>query len=88
MQVYIIYLDVNDGVNIQEKTNEIRSILTDGKVTPISEFISQTLGGIMDNMGLVECAALVISLLLITLITVIIGTKIVRNYHIRNQIME
>ncbi|MDD4239139.1 MAG: ABC transporter permease, partial [Desulfotomaculaceae bacterium] len=70
VEVYIIYVDVSDGVTIQEKTDELRNILTDSKVTPISEFVSQTFGGIMDNMSLVEGAAIVISLLLIMLITV------------------
>jgi len=81
VQVYIIYLDVNDGVNILEKTNEIRSILTDSKITPISEFISQTLGGIMDNMSLVKGAAILISLLLITLITVMFLQLITAREH-------
>jgi putative ABC transport system permease protein len=70
VEVYIIYVDVSDGVAIEEKTDELRSILTDSKITPISEFVSQTLGGIMDNLRLVEGAAIVISLLLIMLITV------------------
>lgn len=68
--VYIIYLDVCDGVAIQEKTDELRSILPDSKITPVSEFVYQTLSGIADNMRLVESAAIVISLLLIILITV------------------
>lgn len=70
VEVYIIYLDVSEGITISEKTSELRSVLTDSKITPISEFVSQTLGGIIDNMRLVEVAAIVISLLLIILITV------------------
>lgn len=70
VEVYIIYLDISDGVTISEKTHELRSTLTDSKITPINEFVSQTLGGIMDNMGLVERAAIMISFLLIILITV------------------
>ncbi len=81
VEVYIIYLDVSDGVTIQEKTGELRSILTDSKITPISEFISQTLGGITDNMGLVEGAAILISLLLIMLITVMILQLITAREH-------
>ncbi len=69
VEVYIIYVEVNDGVAIEEKTDELRSILTDSKITPIREFVSQTLGGIVDNMSLVEGAAIIISLLLIMLIT-------------------
>jgi putative ABC transport system permease protein len=70
VEVYIIYLDVSDDVNISEKTDELRSILTESKITPINEFVSQTLGGIMDNMSLVKNAAIMISFLLIILITV------------------
>ena len=70
VEAYIIYLDVASGVSIEEKTDELRSILPDGRVTPISEFVAQTLGGIMDNMRMVEGAAIGISLLLILLITV------------------
>jgi len=81
VQVYIIYLNVRDGVNIQEKTNELRSILTDSKITPISEFISQTLGGIMDNMSLVKGAAIAVSMLLITLITVMFLQLITAKEH-------
>lgn len=79
--VYIIYLDVHDGVTIEEKTDELRSILTDSKITPISEFVSQTLGGITDNMSLVEGAGIVISLLLSMLITVMILQLITAREH-------
>jgi putative ABC transport system permease protein len=81
VEVYIIYLDVSDGVTTSEKTNELRSILTDSKITPISEFVSQTLGGITDNMRLMEGAGIVISLLLIMLITVMFLQLITAREH-------
>ena len=81
VEVYIIYLDVSDGVTVSEKTNELRSILTDSKITPINEFVSQTLGGIMDNLGLVEQAAIMISFLLIILITVMFLQLITAREH-------
>ena len=81
IEVYIIYLDVTDGVNIEEKTIELRSILTDSKITPISEFVSQTLGGITDNLSLVSGAAIWISLVLIMLITVMILQLITAREH-------
>jgi len=81
VEVYIIYLDVADGVSIEKKTDELRSILPDSKITPVSAFISQTLGGIMDNMNLVEGAAIVISLLLIMLITVMFLQLITAREH-------
>jgi len=81
VEVYIIYLDVKDGVVVEEKTAELRSILTDSKITPVSEFVSQTLGGITANMSLVEGAAIVISLLLIMLITMMILQLITAREH-------
>jgi putative ABC transport system permease protein len=81
VEVYIVYLDVREGVSIEEKTEELRSILTDSKITPVSEFVSQTLGGITDNMSLLEGAAMVISLLLIMLITVMILQLITAREH-------
>jgi len=81
VEVYLIYMDVSDGVSIEEKTDELRSILTDSKITPVSEFVSQTLGGIRSNMGLVEGAAIVISLLLSMLITVMILQLIIAREH-------
>ncbi|MDF2908975.1 MAG: transporter permease, partial [Herbinix sp.] len=81
VEVYIIYMDVSEGVDIQEKTEEMRSILTDSKITPISEFVSQTLGGIKDNMSLVEGASIVISLLLIMLISVMFLQLITAREH-------
>ena len=81
VEVYLIYLDVEDGVSIEEKTEELRSILSDSKITPVSEFVSQTLGGITDNMGMVEGAAIVISLLLSMLITVMILQLITAREH-------
>lgn len=69
VDVYIIYLELHEGVAIEEKTDELRTILTGSKITPVSEFVSQTLGGITDNMSLIEVAAVTISLLLVMLIT-------------------
>lgn len=70
IEVYIIYLDVVDGVSIADKTAQLRGILTESKVTPISEFVSQTLGGISSNLRLIEGAAIAISLLLVVLVSV------------------
>ncbi len=81
VEVYIIYLDVHEGVGIEEKAEELRSILTDSKITPISEFVSQTLGGISDNMSLVENTAAIISLLLIMLVTVMFLQLITAREH-------
>ncbi|KNZ42257.1 FtsX-like permease family protein [Acetobacterium bakii] len=81
VEVYIIYVDVHDGVAIEKKTDGLRSILPDSKVTPVSEFIAQTLGGITDSMSLVEAAAIIISLLLIMLVTVMFLQLITAREH-------
>jgi putative ABC transport system permease protein len=81
VEVYIVYLDVKEGVSIDKKTDELRRILQDSKVTPIREFVSQTLGGIAYNMKMVEGAAAVISSLLIILITVMILKLITAREH-------
>lgn len=81
VEVYIIYLNVREGVLIEEKTDELRSILQDSKVTPVSEFVSQTLGGINDYLKMVEIAAISISLMLIMLISVMILRLITAREH-------
>lgn len=81
VEVYIIYLDVKDGVDIEEKTLELRSVLIDSKITPISKFVSQTLGGITDNLSIISGAAIVISLVLAMLITVMILRLITAREH-------
>lgn len=81
IEVYYIYLNVKEGVTVQAKSDDLRSVLTDIKITPISEFVSQTLGGIKDNMSLVEGAAIVISLLLIMLISVMFLQLITAREH-------
>lgn len=81
VEVYIIYLDVTKGVNIEEKTIELRSVLPESKITLISEFVSQTLGEVIDNLSMVSGAAIVISLVLIMLITVMILQLITAREH-------
>lgn len=66
---YIFYLKLNDGVSITEKVKELREISMGGRVTPIQEFVKQTLGGIIGNVGKVIVATTILSLILIALIT-------------------
>lgn len=81
VEVYIIYLDVREGVSVAAKTAELRTLLTESKVTPVDEFIAQTLGGIVDNIRLVEKAAIGIALLFILLITVMFLQLIMAREH-------
>ena len=81
IEVYIVYLDVRAGVSIGKKTEELRTVIDNSKVTPVSEFVSQTLGGITKNMGMVEGVAIVISLLLSIIITVMFLHLIMAREH-------
>ena len=81
VEVYIVYLNIRDGVSVEEKTDELRLILQDSKVTPVIEFVSQTLGGITGYLKMVEVAAILISLLLIMLISVMVLRLITAREH-------
>lgn len=71
-EVYIIYLDTVEGVNIEKKAEALKAELSDCRVTPIQEFILQTLGGISQNMNLISTAVMILSFVLIILITVML----------------
>lgn len=70
VEVYILYLSLAEVADFDTKTNELRGELPDIKVTPVPSFITQTLGGIVDNLSRVEGAAMAIALLLSALVTV------------------
>ena len=78
---YMIYLDVSDGIDIHQKVTEMRAALPDSKITPVNEFVFQTLSGIVENMSLVEGAAMVISLLFSILITIMFVQLITAREH-------
>lgn len=77
----IVYLDLQDGINIDEKVDQMRKALPDSKITPVNEFVYQTLSGIINNMTRVEIVATVISLFLIVLITVMFLQLIMAREH-------
>ncbi|HEX3029226.1 MAG TPA: FtsX-like permease family protein, partial [Clostridia bacterium] len=81
IESYIVYLDVKDGINLNQKVAEMRTALPDSKITPSVEFVFQTLSGIVKNMSLVEAAATLISLLLNILITVMFLQLITAREH-------
>lgn len=81
VEVYILYLSLADGVDLDLKTNELRGALPDIKATPVPSFIAQTLGGIVDNLSRVEAAAMVIALLLRALVTVMFLKLVMAREH-------
>ncbi|MFT4146988.1 MAG: ABC transporter permease [Mobilitalea sp.] len=78
---YMIYLEVRNGIDIDTKVAEMRTALPDIKITPVNEFVFQTLSGVAKNMSLVEVAAIVISLLLTILITIMFLQLITAREH-------
>lgn len=70
IEVYVIYLNLKEGASVDQKVSELRQLLPQCKVTPVSEFISQTLGGVTDNIGTIEMAAVILAVTLIILITI------------------
>lgn len=66
---YTAFLKIEEGIPIEEKTEELRNIPVECKVIPVDEFVTQTLGGVTESMKVVEWAAIIISLTLITFIT-------------------
>jgi putative ABC transport system permease protein len=81
IQGYMIYLNVCDGIDIDKKIAEMRTALPDSKITPVDEFVFQTLSGIAENMSLVEGAAAAISFLLTILITIMFLQLITAREH-------
>jgi putative ABC transport system permease protein len=81
VEVYILYLRLAEGVDLDLKTNELRGALPDIKVTPVPSFIAQTLGGIVDNLSRVEAAAMAIALLLSALVTVMFLKLVMAREH-------
>ena len=81
VEVYILYLSLADGVDLEAKTDELRGALPDIKVTPVPSFITQTLGGIVDNLSRVEAVAMVIALLLSALVTVMFLKLVMAREH-------
>lgn len=70
IEVYVLYLNLAEGISVEQKVSELRQLLPECKITPVSDFISQTLGGVMDNIGAIEQIAAVLAILLIVLITI------------------
>ena len=81
VEVYILYLSLAEGINIDTKTNELREALPNIKVTPVPSFITQTLGGIVNNLSQVAAAAMAIALMISTLITIMFLKLIMAREH-------
>jgi putative ABC transport system permease protein len=69
VEAYIIYMELQDGIDVESKTAELRQFLPGSKVTPAREFVAQTMGGIRESLALVQGVAWAVALLLVALIT-------------------
>ena len=78
---YMIYMNVREGTDIDDKITKMRDALPDSKVTPVDEFVFQTLSGIVENMSMVEGVAFIISLLLSVFITIMFLQLIMAREH-------
>lgn len=66
---YTIYLNLEKEKLIDLKIADMRLRFEDCKITPVNEFVFQTLGGVIRNMRLVETASFLIAMLFILFIT-------------------
>ncbi|MDH6369432.1 putative ABC transport system permease protein [Paenibacillus sp. PastF-3] len=66
---YIVALDVNPNVSVQEKMDQYAKLFYPAKVTPLESYLSQTLGNTIRQLKLVTGLSIAISISISVLIT-------------------
>ena len=66
---YIINIDVQPGVNVQEKIKKLEPMMAPAKITDIDNYLDQTLGSTIDQLALVTNLAIGIAVIITILIT-------------------
>ena len=66
---YVVYMDVATGVDKQEKMDYYQNAYDAAQVNDLKEFTGQTLGNIIDQMGIVVIGGIVIAFIIVVLIT-------------------
>ncbi|MGD6942734.1 FtsX-like permease family protein [Cytobacillus gottheilii] len=66
---YIVSLDLAEGVNIQEKMDYYQNAYSSAQVNDIEEYTQQTLGNIIDQLGVVVIGGIAIAMIIAILIT-------------------
>ena len=66
---YVVYMDVAAGVDKQEKMDYYQNAYDAAQVNDLKEFTGQTLGNIIDQMGIVVVGGIVIAFIIVILIT-------------------
>ena len=66
---FTVNINLKEGVSREEKRLEYSKIFHPAKVTDVTEYVDQTLGGVLDQLRLVAKSAFVLSLAVAALIT-------------------
>lgn len=66
---YIVSMDLAEGVDIREKMDYYQNAYTTAQVNDIKEYTQQTLGNIIDRMGIVVIGGIAIAIIIAVLIT-------------------
>ena len=66
---YVVYMDVAAGVDEQEKMDYYQNAYDAAQVNDLKEFTGQTLGNIIEQMGIVVIGGIVITFIIVVLIT-------------------
>ena len=66
---YVVYMDVAAGVDQQEKMDYYQNAYDAAQVNDLKEFTGQTLGNIIEQMGIVVIGGIVIAFISVVLIT-------------------
>ena len=66
---YVVYMDVATSVDKQEKMDYYQNAYDSAQVNDLKEFTGQTLGNIIEQMGIVVIGGVVIAFIIVVLIT-------------------
>ena len=68
---YIVSIDIVPGVSISEKMDFYQNTYSSAQVNDIREYTRQTLGNLIDQMGIVVIGAMAVALIVVALITIL-----------------
>lgn len=77
----IIYLDLNEGVDVEKKAAALREVLPGIKITPVESYLHQTMGEMLDNLNRVEMASSGVSLLISGLMSIMFLKLVMAREH-------
>lgn len=80
-EVYIAYVELQNPQDVSQVVSEIKETVTGSKVTPISEFVQQTMGGITESLKAIQVVTTIIALALLATITALVVQLMISNEH-------